>query len=330
MQHAGDRQLSVSVIIPTFNRAALVTQAIDSALSQTRVPEEVIVVDDGSTDETPDLLAQYGRSIRVIRQVNRGRSAARNAGLQHSTGDLIVFLDSDDLLTPTSIEVRARVFESSPDVGVVYGDMHVISTAGRHLGLHSEYMAGPRPTGFVLSELALRSFVLMPAMIRRTALGDHLFDVTLEQCEDYDLWRRLAASCQFQYAAEPVAYYRIHDANTIVTQPSRIKECELLVQQRIHEMPEFQRLCRHQKARAYCHHGAKNAALGNGASARRYFARAVRTYPFSATACGLWLLSLCRPGLLSRLVGLRRKWIAQSLTDAPGRRQATPATASFG
>src|SRR5690242_12522755 len=93
-----DRRLSVSVIIPTFNRAALVTQAIDSALSQTHAPDEIVVVDDGSTDATPELLAQYGPTIRVVRQENRGRSAARNAGIQNSRGDLILFLDSDDVL----------------------------------------------------------------------------------------------------------------------------------------------------------------------------------------------------------------------------------------
>ena len=330
MQQGCSSHYSISVIIPTFNRAALVSQAIDSALSQTRVPDEIVVVDDGSTDETPEVLSRYGSSIRVVRQENRGRSAARNAGIQNSKGDLIVFLDSDDLLTPTSIERRIHYFDSSPDIGVVYGDMHVIDLAGDDLGLHRQYMPGPRPSGFVLSELALRSFVLMSVIIRRASLGDNLFDVTLEHCEDYDLWRRVAATWQFQYCDEPVAIYRIHDANTIVTQPNRIKEFELLVQQRIYAMPEFHALTRREKARAYCHHGAKNAALGNRVASRRYFARAVRAYPFSPTACALLLLSLGQPRLLSSVVGLRRKLVAHSLIDAPGKQQASRATASFG
>jgi glycosyltransferase involved in cell wall biosynthesis len=330
MPHDANPKLTVSVIIPTFNRAALVTQAIDSALSQTRVPDEIVVVDDGSTDETQEVLSQYGDAIRVIRQENRGRSAARNEGIQNSRGDLIVFLDSDDLFTPTSIEQRVQIFERSSDVSVVYGDMHVIDAGGKHLGLHRQYMPGPRPSGFVLSELALRSFVLMSVMIRRSALGDHRFDTTLDQCEDYDLWRRVAASCQFKYSEEPVAFYRIHDANTIVTQPRKIKECELLVQQRIYAMPEFNRLARRQKARAYCHHGAKNAALGNGAASRRYFAHSVGTFPFSPTAWALLLLSYCQPSLLSRAVALRRKLVAGSLVDAPANARAPQATASFG
>src|SRR5882724_669932 len=115
--HPSDRRrLSVSVIIPTYNRAAFVTVAVDSALNQTRVPDEIIVVDDGSTDETDRVLRQYGPPVRVVRQENRGRSAARNVGLSQATGDAVMFLDSDDLLMPRNIETCAQVLETHPAV----------------------------------------------------------------------------------------------------------------------------------------------------------------------------------------------------------------------
>src|SRR5689334_18648366 len=169
MPETHEPRLSVSVIIPTYNRAAFIKQAIDSALNQTRVPDEIIVVDDGSTDNTAGILARYDHPVRVIRQENSGRSAARNLGIRESRGDLIVFLDSDDLLTPASIASRVPIFEKSPEIGVVYGNMYVMNSAGEHLGISSQYMPGPRPSGFVLANLALRgSFILIPAMVRRS------------------------------------------------------------------------------------------------------------------------------------------------------------------
>src|SRR3954453_18164174 len=114
--------LSVSVIIPTYNRASYIATAVESALNQTRIPDEILVVDDGSTDDTDRVLRQFGLPIRVIRQANRGRSAARNVGLRAATGDAVLFLDSDDFLMPENIETCARVLETKPEIGVVYSD----------------------------------------------------------------------------------------------------------------------------------------------------------------------------------------------------------------
>ena len=105
--------LRVSAIIPTYNRAALVTEAVDSVLAQTYQNVEVIVVDDGSTDGTQERLAQYGDKIRVIYQQNAGPSAARNLGIASATGSLIAFLDSDDLWLPTKLERQVTLLEQS-------------------------------------------------------------------------------------------------------------------------------------------------------------------------------------------------------------------------
>ncbi len=268
MRHDDQPKLTVSVVIPAYNCAAYIREAVDSALGQSRVPDEIIVVDDGSTDGTHRVLAEYEAPVRVIRQVNAGESAARNTGLRAARGDLIAFLDGDDTFTTGSIARRIEIFEASPEVGVVYGDMYVMNAAGEPLGRHRDYMPGARPSGYILPDLAVRSFILIPAMIRRSILGDQTFDESLHHCPDYDFWRKLAAHCQFRYLDEPVAHYRIHDANKIVMQPRSIQECELIVQQRIFAMPEFQRLSRGQKARAYRHHGAKNAVLGRMGAAQ--------------------------------------------------------------
>jgi glycosyltransferase involved in cell wall biosynthesis len=311
--HDDARTLTVSVIIPAYNCAAYIQAAVDSALKQSRVPDEIIVVDDGSTDGTDRVLAKYEAPVRVIRQVNAGESAARNTGLRAARGDLIAFLDGDDTFTPDSIARRVEILEASPEVGVVYGDMYVMNAAGEPQGRHSDYMPGTKPSGYILPELALRCFILIPAMIRRSALGDQTFDESLHHCPDYDFWRKLAAHCQFRYTDEPVAHYRIHDANKIVMQPRSIQECELIVQQRIFAMPEFQQLSRRQKARAYRHHAAKSAVLGRSAVARKYLARSVWEFPFSLAGVGLLLLSLLGPRLLPWIILQRRKRVGNDL-----------------
>src|SRR5436190_9018266 len=111
---------TVSVVIPTYNYARYLGAAIDSALQQTHAPLEVIVVDDGSTDDTPRLLDGYGDRIRVIRQKNSGVAAARNAGVREARGELIAFLDSDDLWKPRKLELQIARFEADPGLGLVH------------------------------------------------------------------------------------------------------------------------------------------------------------------------------------------------------------------
>jgi len=102
----------ISVIIPTYNHCRFLVSAIDSALSQTLKPSEVIVVDDGSTDETSNLLNAYEGKIRVVRQKNQGVAAARNRGAEIATGEYLAFLDADDLWLPRKLEMQLNRFES--------------------------------------------------------------------------------------------------------------------------------------------------------------------------------------------------------------------------
>src|SRR5574341_812790 len=112
---------TVSVILATYNRATLLEEAVRCLLGQTRIPDEIVVVDDGSTDHTPEVLDCYGPPVRVVRQPNRGLPAARNTGLRAATGNLIAFLDSDDTLPLDSIERRASYLEAHPAAAAVYG-----------------------------------------------------------------------------------------------------------------------------------------------------------------------------------------------------------------
>jgi glycosyltransferase involved in cell wall biosynthesis len=120
----------VTVVIPSFNRAYIVGQAIESVLAQTYRPVEVVVVDDGSTDDTRRVVEGYGAPVRYIRQDNAGVSAARNTGLAHARGELVGLLDSDDVWLPWKLEAQVAVLRRFPEVGMVWTDMTAVDPEG--------------------------------------------------------------------------------------------------------------------------------------------------------------------------------------------------------
>jgi len=131
------------VVVPTFNRVALLPRALDSLLAQTRPADEIIVIDDGSTDDTPSAVERFGDAVRYIREeVNRGISHARNAGMRAATGDYVAFLDSDDTYYPLKLEVQAACLDAHPEIGMVSTDISACFRDGkvreRHLRLYHE------------------------------------------------------------------------------------------------------------------------------------------------------------------------------------------------
>ncbi len=316
-------RLTVSVIIPTYNRVTLVQEALESLLSQTRIPDEIIVVDDGSTDNTSEVLAHYDWPVHVIRQVNQGRSAARNRGMDAAQGDLAAFLDSDDVLPEESITRRVAVFESLPDVGAVYSDVLVIGPHGEPQGLSSKIYPVPRSSGMIFADLIRRNFIPMPSvMFRRTpATATLRFDPSIEPAEDYDFWIRLAALCQFVYLDEPLAHYRIAESGAFrvsdwglvgesaLSNRQQMKQSEVTIQERALAMPEFQQLSHLQRAKFFCSHGTKTLFLQRYAYARRMFINAVRQAPYYPTGYGLLLFSAMGPHAFETAVLARRRII---------------------
>jgi glycosyltransferase involved in cell wall biosynthesis len=183
----------ISVILPTYNRGWIVTEAIESVLAQADVAFELIVVDDGSTDDTPRLLESYGNRIRVLRQPNRGVSAARNRGIRASTGALLAFLDSDDLWLPGKLAAQAAFFATHPDALICQTEETWIRR-----GLRVNPGRRHRKESGMIFERSLHLCLVSPSavMIRRQLLDRvGLFDEDLPACEDYDLWLRV--SCRY-------------------------------------------------------------------------------------------------------------------------------------
>jgi glycosyltransferase involved in cell wall biosynthesis len=276
-------------------------------LAQTHLPHEIIVIDDGSTDETPAILAQYGPPVRVLRKENHGRSAARNAGLREVTGDAVIFLDSDDLLLPDCLERCAQTLIDQPEAGVVYTDAYLCDARGNRLGLHSQHLPGARPSGMVLGALARRNFLLIASLVRRSCLDEITFDEEMECAEDYDFWRKVAVRCRFQYLDEPLMCYRFHESMTVETRAFEGLSAEVEVQRRILRMPEFEALPRIDRSRAFCFHGAKLAVLGHMDATRRQFLRAISTSPIYHGGYALLALSLLGTRVLQAAVLKRRQ-----------------------
>ncbi len=202
---------SYSVIIPSFDRAALVVQAVESVLAQAPAPLEIIVVDDGSTDGTDRALAGYGPPVRYVRQPNRGPSAARNTGIALARGDLIALLDSDDLWHPGKIAHDIALLRANPDAGMVAGDADYYD--GTHLRFASWMRAvdvdfdGPtRGFGEDLVRLAKGPLCPTSTMVFRSRalrrIGPRPFDPALCYAEDWDMEFRLFATvpCLFSQA----------------------------------------------------------------------------------------------------------------------------------
>jgi glycosyltransferase involved in cell wall biosynthesis len=184
---------SVSVIIPTFNRAQWVCEAVESVLSQTMPPDEVIVVDDGSTDETSQALRVFDGKITIVSQENRGVSAARNTGIRRSTGVFIALLDSDDLWEKDKIAHQVEFFRANPHALICQtGEIWIRN------GKRVNPMNKHRKRSGMIYGPSLHLCLVSPSavMIRRGLLdGVGLFDESLPACEDYDLWLRI--SCRY-------------------------------------------------------------------------------------------------------------------------------------
>ena len=218
----------VSVIVPAYNRAKTIGSAIESVFAQGYAPIEIIVVDDGSTDATSEVVAGYGERVGYLALEHSGSPAfVRNAGIRASRGEFVAFLDSDDLWLPGKLEQQMRFFEQEPEVGMVCGKYVQFEEES---GPDSEVQF-PEAGGF--AELFSANFVgTLTVVIRRSCLDAvGVFDERLLIAEDYELWLRVASQYEIRMLGEVVARYRRHSGNLTANQ-RELFEGELIALER--------------------------------------------------------------------------------------------------
>jgi glycosyltransferase involved in cell wall biosynthesis len=206
-----------SILIPTFNRATLLRQAIDSALSQTHSDREIVVVDDGSTDATAEVVSSYGQQVRYLRKENAGKAAALNCGISTSSGDVIIVLDDDDFFPPWTLQNHAAALERNPSAEFSYGRFARFrgNTPPALSDLQDMEFVPQRDPRRLAVKLMENCFLPNPTWaVRRTALlkvGP--YDESLRYSEDYDMILRLAKENEGVFVDNVVLFQRKHRAN---------------------------------------------------------------------------------------------------------------------
>lgn len=205
----------VSITIPTYNHAHFLRQALQSALEQTYPALEIVVLDDGSTDETPSVVQEFARrfpQVRGFRQENRGVSTARNEAIQRSSGAYICMLESDDIMEKEKVAKQMEIFLANPEVDVVYTAVSIIDNGGAFIGeMHSEDV----PRENFLPLLFFRNPLFTPScmMAKRECHLAFPYNTSFRQVDDFELTVRLAHHFYFKYLDLPLTRYRRHAKN---------------------------------------------------------------------------------------------------------------------
>ena len=219
--------IRVSVIMPVYNGARFIEKAVYSVLAQMFQDWELIIIDDGSTDETPDLLRRFqDPRIITIRQENQGEASARNTGLERAAGEYIGFLDADDLYLPNALANLAGFLDAHPEWDAVFSDGYFCDAQGKKLLKLSDHRPGIF-TGNILEPLVLSPSVIsgvISTLTRRSKIESIglRFDPSFVIGPDYDFWIHLSRVAQFGYLDQLTCMYRIHDTN--ITRTSGIKK----------------------------------------------------------------------------------------------------------
>ena len=201
----------VSIVIPCYNQARFLGDALASAFAQTLPAAEVIVVDDGSTDDIETVAGRYP-GARLIRQPNAGLAAARNRGLSEAAGDFLVFLDADDRLLTHAVDVGARALQRNPDCVMTFGYCRLVDVAGMPLPVAQEIYGGED----TYPSLLRNNFIWTPASVMwRRSVFERVggFDPRVSPAADYDMYLRVTRQFPVCCHHTLVAEYRKHDAN---------------------------------------------------------------------------------------------------------------------
>ncbi|MFG6099201.1 glycosyltransferase family A protein [Leptothoe sp. ISB3NOV94-8A] len=332
----------VSIVIPLYNTEKYVRLALESALAQTYQNLEIIVVDDGSTDEGVTICQQFTDDrIRIIQQENRGLSGARNTGIRHAEGEYVAFLDADDLWVPEKVERHVEHFEKRPEIGISFSYSTFIDENGTPLGIYQiSKVSQITPLDILCrtpigngSAAVFRKEVFenikFPVQVDGI-IEEHYFDEAFRESQDVECWMRVAIKTKWimEGLAEPLTLYRVNSKGISANLTKKMKAWERLLNKVRSYAPEEMEQWEKPAMAYHCRHLARRAVtLKDGGQAMKLFSRAIATYapilieePFrtfltGAAASALWILPI---NVYQRLFE-----VAANLTGSSQRRRMT-------
>jgi glycosyltransferase involved in cell wall biosynthesis len=293
----------VSAVIPAYNYARFVGRAIDSVFAQTYENIECIVVDDGSTDDTPAVLAAYGDRIRMLRQQNRGLSAARNAGITMARGECVALLDADDEWLPEKLAKQVALLQARPEVAVVGCGWNAVDSDGKFL--FKVQLPAPGPGEDAVRGIALRKRWVCgsasAAVIRRHVLDEvGLFDETLTAAEDWDMWLRIGAEHKIANVPEVLLRIFHHFTGTFRNATKMEVNQQKVYEAAVRRWPDRLDIVTRRRIQALIASDAGHelSLAGDYDRAIRRYARSLRANPFQVD---IWYAAA---RMLGRMVGV--------------------------
>jgi glycosyltransferase involved in cell wall biosynthesis len=298
----------ITVIIPTYNREHYLLQAVHSVLCQATNDIEILIIDDGSTDNSRQLIENISNKepVRYLWKQNGGDASARNFGIQHAKGEYITFLDSDDLLVENSISRQLSVLRSNPDIGLVHADFEKFTENDQSLGRRdTSWFIGnvyPQILSYWKSIIAIDT-VMIPARVFKEV---GVFNTSLRLGSDQDMWFRIARKYPFAHIPDVLAKVRVHDGNI---SGNRINEA-VIFQQLLNIAFEndtalsidFRKYCFGQMYKTIGYNLLTDYGSSFMPEARRRFEMAIKSNPKAWKAYTGWLLSYLPLGI-RRILG---------------------------
>jgi len=277
----------VSIILPTYNCASFLPHSIGTILSQTYNSYEIIVIDDGSTDNTKEVLYPFMQRIKYIRlEHNKGLPTARNTGIQSAQGKYIAFIDADDLWIPEKLRTDIEYFETHPEVSMVYSKHINIDEKGNDLNGNTK---NKLPSGNIFTQLfSEQNFIITSSVVVRKEIFETtgLFDGQLFNCQDWDLWLRIAFHFQVAGIDKPLVKYR-HNPHSLSKNRNNVLKYQKIVIDKIYNTFKDQengineKLYKKRLASHYAKVGRYYLRIGDKNRAKENFALSLKNAPLN-------------------------------------------------